>query len=221
MQSNAGVVSRRNSRAIEHRRADVDSKIGTELRGTAEQALQIDSSPGRELEHSRRRANTLCEERIELGLSLRAAPERTDRIVDACDSSVERAGPPRLPSLARSRRLGQSRYSLRYPPRRITDRRSAALNSAADSAEPEKVDAKRYNGHLNRAIQRPLHRLVMRRFATALTRTHVEIDLHDVPSHAAQQFGSAAAHLRRPLKPIASWYPFSSARRTLYPSPPC
>jgi hypothetical protein len=29
------------------------------------------------------------------------------------------------------------------------------LNSAADSAEPEKVDAKRYSGHLNRAIQRP------------------------------------------------------------------
>ena len=163
MQSNAGVVSRRNSCAIEHRRADVDSKIRIELRGTAKQALQIDSSPGRELKHSRRRANTLCEERIELGLSLRAAPERTDCIVDACDSSVERAGPPRLPSLARSRRLGQSRYSLRYPPRRLTDWRSAASNSADRIRPGQHIMPPEVNqGQLNQAVDGPLQRHVGR-----------------------------------------------------------
>ena len=37
------------------------------------------------------------------------------------------------------------------------------MNSAAEVAEPEEVDAKWYSGNLNRAIQRPLHRLVIRR----------------------------------------------------------
>jgi hypothetical protein len=39
--------------------------------------------------------------------------------------------------------------------RRPTDRRSAALNSAAEVAEPEKVVARQYSGKWNRAIQRP------------------------------------------------------------------
>ena len=34
------------------------------------------------------------------------------------------------------------------------------MNSAADYAELEEVDAKQYNGHLDRAIQRPLITLI-------------------------------------------------------------